>query len=521
MTPLPPNILFRRTCLPRYRGSTVHRGLWGLAFALTACLVPDPNHCANRDGDATCAELGMGQYCSACAATNFGCQQQVPEDACYPGTGGATMPTTGPTTTDESGTEAEAESGSSSGPPPDCMGDDECPEGNPYCIDGTCGTCDQAAEGFCGDLDAGTPVCHEAWGRCVQCTELQDEACGEENPWCGPDFTCGGCYDHDQCPTSACDMSRGNCLPDNNVWYVDNDACAGGTMAGTSSDPFCTIPEAMGAVGAGGRGTIFVRRGSTYSDGILTQNSRTVAIIGQQEPVIIASTGEGAQVSAGDRLFIADAIVRSAGDIGLRCDGNSQLWLDNVHTDNNRVGIVASSCQLRVHASEIVYNDEAGIELGAGGEMLMTSTAMVNNSREGSFPTIDSDGGTFDIRYSTIVGIGAPTIRCAGGTGGPVHNSVVVSPELESVDCVWAEFDHSVHDGGVGEFTGDGNALIGAFDEDWFVMLDGSDVHVRGPGSSPFAGVAVWEPGDPLRDLDNERRDATPGASGFAGADEP
>jgi hypothetical protein len=48
-----------------------------------------------------------------------------------------------------------------------------------------------------------------------------------------------------------------------------------------------------------------------------------------------------------------------------------------------------------------------------------------------------------------------------------------------------------------------------------------SDFHVRGAASSLFADRAQWELGDPILDFDAEPRVAYPGASGFAGADEP
>jgi hypothetical protein len=493
---------------------------------LAACVVPDPNHCANRERDATCVELELGPYCSACADANFGCVSQEPEPVCYPD-GAATSPSSSAGTTMESGgtdTDTDSEGESSSGPPPACVTDEECPEGNPYCIEGTCGTCDLAPEGFCGERDPGKAVCHQAWGRCVECTEVANDACADPSKWCGADFTCGGCYVHEHCLQSACDMSRGTCLPPENVFYVDNDECTEGTMDGSMGDPFCTIQQGVTSIPVGQRGTVIVRKGNTYTEGILAQNSRTVAVIGQQFPSIIVADEEAVVVSAGDKLYIAGVQVRSTGDVGLRCNGNSELWLDNVRVDQSVTGIEAGPCDLHIHRSEILLNEEVAIQLTGSGDnthMRMTSSMVVGNSTAGAWPAIRSTTSHFEILYSTVVAGSYKTIECAGGNAGPVRNSVVVSSGLESVDCPWAEFTDSVHDGGDAKFRGDDNVLVGTFDPAWFEDLDSNDAHVNAPGSSPFADVARWDVGDPIRDFDGERRETTPGVRNFAGADEP
>jgi hypothetical protein len=49
------------------------------AITLTGCIRDDPNHCANKSGDATCVEKYNGGYCSTCTPKFDGCVEK-PED---------------------------------------------------------------------------------------------------------------------------------------------------------------------------------------------------------------------------------------------------------------------------------------------------------------------------------------------------------------------------------------------------------------------------------------------------------
>jgi hypothetical protein len=61
----------------------VRFGLLGLVLGLSACTIPNENHCGNHDGDQTCAEgYGDAIYCSTCVADNDGCVAEAPSDVC-------------------------------------------------------------------------------------------------------------------------------------------------------------------------------------------------------------------------------------------------------------------------------------------------------------------------------------------------------------------------------------------------------------------------------------------------------
>jgi hypothetical protein len=490
----------------------------------------DPNHCANQDGDATCQEIGAGQFCSACGATNFGCVDERPDDACWfdssPGEGSSSSSSSG---TDATGSESDGSS--SSGPPPACAlegeADPSCPEELPYCIGGECTTCDAGEAAFCAGLDPATPVCHAQWGRCVECTPDDASACFGV-AWCGLDFTCGGCTEHAQCPNSACDLETGDCLDGELVMHVDNAICPD-PGSGTEALPYCSIATAISQVGSGEKATIFLHGTSTaYNQGLnFTANPpRTIAVIGVDEPtIVVQGTGWAAAVANGNDLFVSRVRLSSGTGSGVQCTGSqAQVWIDDSMINNNVDGMDVDACKARLRRVRVIDNDGHGVQLRNNADLRLVSSVIANNGAVDE-PTsgLHVTDSTIDVRYSTIANndsiLSGENIYCAAGGGGPIRNSVILAPGLNSIDCPWAETFFSVHDNA--ELVGSDNYDVEIFDPNWFIDVPSSDFHVRGPNSSLFRDRARWELGDPFVDLDGEPRDAYPGASGFAGADEP
>ena len=522
------SILFKSPLFPRYRGSLVRgRGPACVALLSLSCLRADPNHCANQDGDATCRELGAGEFCSACAGSNFGCLDEPPEDACaFEGSAVESSSTTDLTTTDASGSEDDP---SSTGPPPACAlegeEDPSCPDAVPYCVEGECRTCADAAPDFCAQLAPARPACHPQWGRCVECND--DNAC--EGEWCGNDFTCGGCTEHWQCPNSACDLERGECMDDDLVMHVDNSVCPD-AGSGTEDMPYCSLSTAVQQITMGERGTILLHRTTNaYDEAVnLTANApRTVAVVGIGEPTIVVPGTAWAVVAGVQmRVYVSGTRLSSGSGSGAQCMGSgARLWLDDAVVYDNDDGLVVDRCVARVRRTQIIANEGYGIAvLGKEANLLLESSVVANNgSMAADAGGVYIDAGAIDIRYSTIarntsMQVGR-SIRCVAGGGGPIRSSILLAAELDSLDCPWADTRYSVHDNV--EIIGSDNYDVEIFDETWFQNVDAADFHVRGPAMSLFRDRAQWELGHPRLDLDREPRLAYPGAPGFAGADEP
>ncbi len=402
--------------------------------------------------------------------------------------------------------------------------DPSCPEDRPYCIAGECGTCADGGEAFCAELD-GAEECHPEWGRCVEC--VADTACAGQ--WCGNDLTCGGCTEHWQCPSSACDLERGRCMDDDLVIHVDNSVCPK-MGSGTEAMPYCSLSTGVQQIGMGERGTIILHgTTSVYGDGaILTANApRTIAIVGVDAPTIAVAGAGWAAVAGNDmHLYVSGTRLSSGTGSGVRCVGmRARLWLDDSTIYNNVDGLVVEDCVAKVRRTRIVNNDGYGVSItGENANVLLESSVVANNGMIDPYAGgLFVDAGVFDIRYTTIASnvsaqVGK-SLRCVAGGGGPIRNSILVAAELDSVDCPWAEISDSVHD--TPAMPGSDNEVVEMFDEGWFQNPASADFHVRRPTMSIFRDRAQWQLGDPTLDLDREPRPAYPEAVGFAGADQP
>ena len=90
----------RAAILAAFLGATMQNG---------CVVVDDPQHCANRDGDKTCAELYKpGVHCSLCEHFYNGCVDDEPVPECRP------QDTDDSSSDDEDGSSSGDEDGSSS-----------------------------------------------------------------------------------------------------------------------------------------------------------------------------------------------------------------------------------------------------------------------------------------------------------------------------------------------------------------------------------------------------------------------
>jgi hypothetical protein len=65
------------------RRAAILAAILGVTMPNGCVVVDDPQHCANRDGDKTCAELyAAGVRCSTCERFYNGCVDDEPEPGC-------------------------------------------------------------------------------------------------------------------------------------------------------------------------------------------------------------------------------------------------------------------------------------------------------------------------------------------------------------------------------------------------------------------------------------------------------
>ncbi len=363
-------------------------GVLGLGLA-AGCPFSFANeeHCANNDGDSTCAAANPDTpYCALDNCGEYdevtnrtGCVAAIPEKMeCYSPCGGALDATERSECDLASGTDTDADtdpsaSSTTAGPTstsesttdPGC----ECTEDAPICLDGECVACD--GDGFCDAAFGEDRGLCEA-GDCVQCRpELAELGVRHE----GCDFTnlnCVGgtcnpvCLFPDDCPESGCELREGFCVPRERFFYVSVGGDDDGP--GTADAPFGTIQRAVDAVGRQTEaqpyqvGTILLGAG-TYEEAVVVE-SRAVAVrpadLEGERPVVRApAVAEGVDPEPAFRL------IRGAADsLG---GGTMSIMGVSLSGSPGAAVFVGSTARLYADDVEFIGNGVAVDMDGAGG----------------------------------------------------------------------------------------------------------------------------------------------------------
>ncbi len=336
----------------------------------------------------------------------------------------------------------------------------------------------------------------------MQCTATNASYCTGTVPICDvASGECVGCTAHEQCPESACFIGEGSCLPAAQLWHVDGDAvCA--LADGSAAAPYCTIAEALVNIGPAQRGTIRVAGlGGPYLETALIDSSRVVAVVpSAADPVVVTGTGAPTFTVDGATLLLER----------IRLQGNGQA-----------PAIASSSGGLtHVRRVEIVLNQGGGISLIGASELQMDDSVIgAGGTGLADRHALYAEGSTFDLVYSTIAGndgTGAASIRCEASVG-TIRNSIVIGLAPPSISCLGLVVDHSVID--TSDLGGAANMEFDTFVPGWFLDPAGGDFRIV--GDTVLEGIATWQTGDPLRDLEGASRPGLDGATDVAGADLP
>jgi hypothetical protein len=395
--------------------------------------------------------------------------------------------------------------------------DESCPDSNPYCIDGVCEECNDAAPDFCGGVDPDAPACHPGSGLCLGCVGNSDCATGV----CGDAYACVSCTQHSECLT-ACDLRTHACLMTNTVVWVDPTDCEPPGF-GEEDDPYCTLADAVANIAADQSGVIHLRSSSPLSEPIELRGlaNRTLVVLGEGNPSL---NGDPTAIIVGttSAIFVDGVRITTAQETGATCTAQAELWFTDVVFEGNATAISGTNCRrVVVERSKILGSTGDAIVID-GGELRILASALVDNGTAGAATAaVRASSTEVNVRYSTFAdnrGLGTnASIACANATG-EIRNSVVVSTDRPSLGCGGATLRTSVVGG---EAEGEGVVVVDTYDAGWFQDVTIADVRIVDPDSSPFRDVAVWGDGDPLRDISGTRRLAHPGRVEFAGAAQP
>lgn len=377
-----------------------------------------------------------------------------------------------------------------------CRADADCPGSDaPFCDRGACVPCSETAapDDACASRDPRTPACIDS--ACAPCPGA-DALCPAPAAAC----VCQACTQHTECPRNAgCDISSGDCLPFNAVfWVSDVGPCPGD---GTRGAPFCAIQDAVDAIAPSGAGTIHIgpSAGVGYGQDVLVDGDRTIALLGPEAGPAILTPAVGGAPSI---LTIAGA--------------GTTVYLDRLRLRTSAEGpaIAIEASTVRGDRLEVVQNSGGGIVLAEGAELELVN-AMVGSGYDytTSISISESDA---TISGSTIIGgAGAPAVACTAPGAVDIRGSIVLSSSsgfISAVDCAGATLSGSATEAEAGAY---------GFGSTWFQNSPGGDYHLAPSGDAVFAGLGVWQDGDPLHDIDGDARSGMAGSADYPGADVP
>lgn len=452
----------------------------GVLGGIVGCTKPLPNHCANNLGDLSCAAKGLGAYCSLCVLEADGCIDEVPSEDCYwpglavqattggeDGSGGLSSGSgvdDGSETTVGTSTSGEVVDGSET-TAGECG---SCPTNTPVCVDGDCVECTVEDLGAC---DAGTQICDEISNTCL--TTM--------------------CDSHDDCGEAGCNFYEGICLPADAVVHVGPGA------------EYTSITAAVEAFRPGQEGTVVVHQG-IYADPVIADGDRVLAILAHDGDLPVWNHFAGIpQLSVNDATVILD---------GFEISGNG--------SSEPALQLSGALTRVWVDRSRIVNNAGGGI-LAQFASALTLRNCFVGGDDSGAHALEVSDAAA-TISYSTLIAgsFGSWTLLCTPISFVEVSDSIILryGDVVDPVDCGSAVFDHSASEMSL---PGGSNVDVGFFDvgNGWFADAANGDFTLTPWGADTFMGIAQWNVGDPLTDIEGDPRNNSDGDPDYAGADQP
>lgn len=410
------------------------------------------------------------------------------------GTGGrGTTPATDDSTTVTTGTTATdhgTETATTVGEPQSCANDGDCMDtSKPFCLSTLqeCVSCSELLDpgAACSKRDPALPVCNE--GVCVQCTSEAADACAAEALICDDTtHACVGCTEHVQCGSAACNIFAGTCITGSVV------------TVGTARD-FSTLTDAVASLGP--EGTIRVADG-IYDESVVVGTGMVVAVLADAGALPVwqntGITGPQLRAAAGSTVVMDGIALRHNPAImhpALQVDGGS-VWVDRgTIAQNDGVGLIAVGAEVVLRNSFI------------GGAVDLAAAQVT--------------GSTLSVRYSTV---GASTgdataIVCDVGSWVTVDDSIIISrgegPEVVCESLMATNTATNM------PLRGTGNEAVGVTMATWFASYNGGDFHLTSAGEGVFGGIAKWNFGDPLVDIDGMPRIGMDGTAEHAGGDVP
>lgn len=475
------------------------------------------------------------------------------------------------TTSTTEATDASTSTGTTESSGPECtqvddgtLESDECLAlylDRPFCVGDTCKPCGDLAEDACSVATNGVrPICLPA-GVCVQCDSLQaleKEQCVASSPHCNLDtHTCEGCFEHSECPESACEIATRTCFPNNKITYIRLAEPCESEIAkgGTETNPYCDYATAIASVQFNGDDKMtFYLLGNDQNVApgavTVTKEGPSVSYAFVHEPgapgdshTTFAGIGPLLLVGNGVTLYVKEFgfVPKPTSDTsrGVDCQTGGSFWLDDSYVKGARgPGIRSDGCNIHLRRSAVSFGFTEGLDI-TGGNLHMVNSFIAGNQKVmglgGGGLRVRGGGAAVDINFSTIVdnsnegllGYG-DSIHCddPASVSLKVRNSIIARrPDNANLSIVCddeaQDFRNNTADHVLKNASNVKRAaedLLGALSPS---MLTGSYRIMGLDEQDEFFDLSgQWEPGDPHFDFDLEPRDISNGMmTNVVGAD--
>jgi hypothetical protein len=306
------------------------------------------------------------------------------------------------------------------------------------------------------DCDANAPYCVAE--SCVEC--LDDEHCVG---LCDPEHTCVACTTHTQCPNEAgCDLSIGQCLDPDRVFHV-----------GTDYD-FPTITDAVTALELGS-GTIILH--DAPSDAF----KPPIPIYATQAVVIRAPTENSVELISDSLIFAVEG----------------RLFIEHLTLRGTRGFYLVAGL---VHGRGIVITSSKGHAVECVRGKLHLENSMVTGApvpTASATPLIVHEDCRIELLSTSVFSQHGPALACPSATlreGSIIRKSLLSAYDDAALDC---DAEH---------LAVVPMAEYPEVDPGSFVDAFAGDLHLGPDADLDVLAIDDWLPGDPLVDLDGDRR---------------
>jgi hypothetical protein len=436
----------------------------------------------------------------------------------------------------------------------------------PFCVDDTCVACGALPADACMLGTGGQrPLCLEsgACGQCNTATAVEEGQCTAESPHCNLDTNmCEGCFEHSECPATACKIAARKCFPPDNIIYVRQGSpklpCSDKPgMGGGKDKPYCDFELATAAAQLEGFNSdyTFIALGNedALGEGMSAVNiaggdgSPSYAFVHEIGGLYDKHTqfvGIGPMITVPSKitLYIKNfgvVVKGGVGDssVGVSCSGG-EVWLDDSRVLNGRgPNIRSTDCDIHLRRTSVAFGQTEGVDLNGGSLRAVNSFISSNSAKDGfgGGGLHLRNGATIDMLYSTIAdnsnepnkGLG-DSIHCDAPSTIKLRNSILARRPIganssiacpgSSINITWSAVDSKL-----ALDEGNNNLKKAAEDLLMGLVLDNNTgvfrVNSDGDLYKSFYQTAQWRTGDPHFDFDMSERNTVDAGLDYAGAD--